>query len=159
MALRDVGQVSIGTVESDFNLRGAKGDVHVKSVGGDASLRDVEGKVTLNSVSDDLALRGVSGDLKVDVNDDVVVHLDRLVDGGRKAIQITEVQGMEGDTIVMQDIFRFVQTGVREGRVEGQFTATGVRPKFMEQIESAGISLPPEMFVPANQAKSQKRRW
>ena len=54
----------------------------------------------------------------------------------------------------MQDIFRFVQTGVREGRVDGQFTATGVRPKFMDRIESAGLSLPPEMFVPANQAGS-----
>ena len=47
---------------------------------------------------------------------DIVVHLDRLSDGSRKVVQIAEVQGMEGDKIVMQDIFKFVQTGVREGR-------------------------------------------
>ena len=76
VAIRDVGKVTIGAVESDFSLRGAKGDVHVKSVGGDASLRDVDGSLALDSVSDDLAIRGVGGNLKVDVDADVVVHLE-----------------------------------------------------------------------------------
>jgi hypothetical protein len=76
VAIRDVGKVSLGAIESDFSLRGAKGDVHVKSVGGDASLREVDGSLTLDSVSDDLAVHGVGGNLKVDVNEDVVVHLD-----------------------------------------------------------------------------------
>jgi hypothetical protein len=76
VAIRDVGSVSIGTIESDFSLRGAKGDVHVKSVRGDASLREVNGSLTLDSVSDDLAVHGVGGNLKVDVDEDVVVHLD-----------------------------------------------------------------------------------
>ncbi len=76
VALRDVGQVSIGTIESDFNLRGAKGDVHVKSVGGDASIRAVDGDVTITSISDDLAVRDLGGNLEVDVDDDVVAHLD-----------------------------------------------------------------------------------
>ena len=76
VAVRDVGAVTIGTVESDFSLRGAQGDVHVKSVGGDASLREVNGSLTLDSVSDDLAVHGVGGNLKVDVDDDVVVHLE-----------------------------------------------------------------------------------
>jgi hypothetical protein len=76
IAVRDVCDVVIGTIESDFSLRGARGDVLVKSVGGDASLRDVNGSLTLDSVSDDLALRGIGGNLKVDVNDDVVVHLE-----------------------------------------------------------------------------------
>ncbi|MBN1450906.1 MAG: hypothetical protein JW963_07820, partial [Anaerolineales bacterium] len=76
VAMRDVRDVVIGTVKSDFSLRGAQGDVHVKSVGGDASLRDVDGSLTLDSVSDDLAVRGVGGNLKVDVSEDVVVHLD-----------------------------------------------------------------------------------
>jgi hypothetical protein len=76
VSMRDVRDVVIGTIESDFSLRGAQGDVLVKSVGGDASLRDVDGSLTLDSVSDDLALRGVGGNLKVDVNDDVVVHLE-----------------------------------------------------------------------------------
>jgi len=79
---------------------------------------------------------------------DLIVHLDRLVDGKRKLVKISEVQGMEGDVIVMQDIFRFVQTGVENGRVQGYFTARGVRPKFMEKIEAAGISLPPTVFAP-----------
>ncbi len=76
VAIRDVGTVTIGTIESDLSLRGAQGDVHVKSVGGDASLREVNGSLTLDSVSDDLAVHGVGGNLKVDVDDDVVVHLD-----------------------------------------------------------------------------------
>ena len=75
VAIRDVGKVTLGAVESDFSLRGAKGDVCVKSVGGDASLREVDGSLTLDSVSDDLAIRGVGGNLKVDVEQDVVVHL------------------------------------------------------------------------------------
>ncbi len=80
---------------------------------------------------------------------DVVVHLDRLADGNRKITFISEVQGMEGDVIVMQDIYRFVQLSVAQGKVEGYHTATGVRPKFMDRIEAAGINLPPTLFVPA----------
>jgi len=76
VAIRDVGKIILGTVESDFSLRGANGDVRVKSVGGDASLREVTGSLTLDSVSDDLAIHGVGGNLKVDVDADVVVHLD-----------------------------------------------------------------------------------
>ncbi len=82
---------------------------------------------------------------------DLVVHLDRLADGTRKVTQITEVQGMEGQVIVMQDIFAFQQTAIRNGRVEGYFTALGVRPKFMEKVETAGIELPPTLFNPAKQ--------
>jgi pilus assembly protein CpaF len=80
---------------------------------------------------------------------DLVVHLDRLTDGTRKVTQIAEVQGMEGDVIVMQDVFRFVQTGFKDGRVEGYFTATGIRPKFMEKIEAHGIYLSPSILTPA----------
>ena len=76
VAVRDVGAVTIGTVESDFSLRGAQGDVRVKSVGGDASLREVNGSLTLDSVSDDLSIHGVGGNLEVDVDADVVIHLD-----------------------------------------------------------------------------------
>jgi pilus assembly protein CpaF len=55
---------------------------------------------------------------------------------------------MEGDIIVMQDIFRFVQVGVVDGKVQGYFTATGVRPKFAERIEAAGIPVPASLFTP-----------
>ncbi|MCC7352515.1 MAG: CpaF family protein [Anaerolineae bacterium] len=84
---------------------------------------------------------------------DLIVHLDRLTDGTRKVTQISEVQGMEGEVIVMQDIFRFVQTGVKDGRVQGHFTVTGVRPKFMDRIEAAGIFISPSIFTPTRKTK------
>jgi pilus assembly protein CpaF len=95
----------------------------------------------------DLPLRAVREQIAAAF--DIVVHLDRLVDGNRKVIAISEVQGMEGDVIVMQDIFRYIQTGVTDGRVDGYFTATGIRPKFMEKIESAGLYVSPSIFTPA----------
>jgi pilus assembly protein CpaF len=77
---------------------------------------------------------------------DMIVQVSRLRDGSRKITQITEVQGMEGETIVLQDIFAFDQTGFEGGRVIGAIKPTGVRPKFMPKIEDAGISLPPSVF-------------
>lgn len=87
---------------------------------------------------------------------DLVVHLERMADGKRRVIQISEVQGMEGDVIVMQEVFRYVQTGMQDDRVMGYFTATGVRPKFMDKLESAGLTVPPSMFAPAQ--PRQRRR-
>ncbi|HNS51328.1 MAG TPA: CpaF family protein [Anaerolineae bacterium] len=95
----------------------------------------------------DLPLRAVREQIAAAF--DLIVHLDRLVDGNRKVVAISEVQGMEGEIIVMQDIFRYVQTGVTDGRVEGYFTATGVRPKFMEKLEAAGVYVSPAVFAPA----------
>jgi pilus assembly protein CpaF len=77
---------------------------------------------------------------------DLIVHMERLRDGSRKVVQITEVQGMEGDTIVLQDIFVFEQTGIEDGKIVGRLRPTGIRPKFMEKIEAAGIYLPPDIF-------------
>ncbi len=77
---------------------------------------------------------------------DLIVHMERLKDGSRKVVQITEVQGMEGDTIVLQDIFVFEQLGIENGKIIGRLRPTGIRPKFMEKIEAAGIYLPPEIF-------------
>jgi pilus assembly protein CpaF len=79
---------------------------------------------------------------------DLIVHSQRMADGTRKVVQISEVQGMEGDIIVMQDIFVFKQTSVRNSKVEGYHTASGVRPKFMEAIAAAGLTVPPTIFVP-----------
>jgi pilus assembly protein CpaF len=59
---------------------------------------------------------------------------------------VTEVQGMEGDVIVMSDIFSFEQQGIENGKIIGRLKATGIRPKFYERIEAAGISLPPNIF-------------
>jgi pilus assembly protein CpaF len=80
---------------------------------------------------------------------DLIVHLERLPDGTRRVTAIAEVQGMEGDIIVMQDIFRFIQTGLKDGRVQGYYTACDIRPKFMDKIEAWGLYLPPTIFAPA----------
>jgi pilus assembly protein CpaF len=77
---------------------------------------------------------------------DLVVHQERLRDGSRKIVYITEVSGMEGDVITTTDIFLFEQTGVENGKVIGRLRPTGLRPKFMEKIEAAGIHLPPSIF-------------
>lgn len=78
---------------------------------------------------------------------DLIVHQSRLRDGSRKITHITEVQGMEGDVIVLQDIFYFRQTGYDEnGKVLGEFRSTGIRPKFVRKLEEAGITLPAVMF-------------
>src|SRR5688500_8425192 len=77
---------------------------------------------------------------------DLIVHQDRLKDGSRKITNITEVQGMEGDVIVLQDVFVFEQTGLVDGKVQGRLKPTGVRPRFSEKFEAQGIHLPPRLF-------------
>lgn len=79
---------------------------------------------------------------------DVIIQQSRLKDGSRKITKITEVQGMEGDIIVLQDIFTFDQKGLDEdGKVIGKLVPTGVRPKFYERMENSGISISPDVFV------------
>ncbi len=77
---------------------------------------------------------------------DVIVQQSRMRDGSRKVTHITEVQGMEGDKITLQDVFLFEQESFENGKVVGAIKPTGVRPKFMSKIEDSGISLPPSIF-------------
>ncbi len=77
---------------------------------------------------------------------DVIVHQDRLFDGSRKVTNVTEVQGMEGDVIILQDIFRFEQSGLIRGKVQGRLQATGIRPKFEEKLKQNGVKLPESAF-------------
>ncbi len=78
---------------------------------------------------------------------DLIVQASRLQGGTRKVTHITEVMGMEQDTIVMQDIFKYVQDGVDEnGRAIGHFVSTGIRPSFMSRMEQAGVRLPASTF-------------
>jgi pilus assembly protein CpaF len=78
---------------------------------------------------------------------DLIIQQSRLKDGSRKITNITEVQGLEGDVIVLQDIFTFRQEGVdQEGKVIGKLVPTGVRPGFYERLETAGISIHPSVF-------------
>jgi pilus assembly protein CpaF len=77
----------------------------------------------------------------------VFVQQSRLKDGSRKVTQITEVAGMEGDVVVLQDIFVFEQTGIDEkGKIVGHLRPTGVRPRFLEKFEALNIFLPPTIF-------------
>ena len=79
---------------------------------------------------------------------DIIIQCNRLQGGPRKVTHITEVVGMEGETIVTQDIFLFKQDGIDEnGRAFGHFESTGVRPTFMAQLESAGVRLPSNLFA------------
>ncbi len=81
---------------------------------------------------------------------DLLIHLARLSDGTRKIVRVTEVVGMEGDMITLQDIFIFDQKGIGpNGEVLGQHRATGVRPRFADRLKAAGIQLNPAVFEPA----------
>jgi len=78
-----------------------------------------------------------------------IVQVARLSDGQRKVISIAEVTGMEGEVITMQEIFSFQQTGIgADGAVQGQYKASGVRPKFLGRIKAAGIAVPDNLFDP-----------
>lgn len=78
---------------------------------------------------------------------DLIVQQTRLRDGSRKVTQVTELAGMEGDTVVLTDIFKFEQTGVsQEGKVIGEIKPTGIRPMFSNRLEAAGFKLKPEVF-------------
>jgi pilus assembly protein CpaF len=79
----------------------------------------------------------------------VILQATRLTDGTRKVVSMQEVTGMEGDIISMQEIFRFEQTGVdAEGKVQGHFCATGVRPRFAERLKMFGAPVPEDTFDP-----------
>ncbi len=81
---------------------------------------------------------------------DVVIHLSRLQDGTRRVTEVTEVEGLEGDTVVMQNIFSFDYGAGRDatGRFLGDLQATGIRPKFTEKLANLGIRMPAETFAP-----------
>lgn len=80
---------------------------------------------------------------------DIIIHESRLADGSRKVTAITEVTGMEGQNIVMQDLFTFRQSGVDEnGRIVGEFKPTGAMPTFFDTLKSRGINLDPRIFQP-----------
>ncbi|MGW8143713.1 MAG: CpaF family protein [Anaerolineales bacterium] len=77
---------------------------------------------------------------------ELIIHMNRMRDGTRKVTQVSEVQGMEGDSIVMQDIFMYEQIGFQNGRVIGQLKSTGLRPKFAEKFAVNNVELPPNIF-------------
>jgi len=92
----------------------------------------------------DLPVRAIREQMSAAV--DLVCQQERMRDGTRKVTTITEVSGMEGDVITMTDIFVFEHTGMENGKIVGRLRPTGLRPKFMDKLETAGINLPPSIF-------------
>jgi pilus assembly protein CpaF len=79
---------------------------------------------------------------------DLIIYQERMRDGTRKVVKVSEVAGMQGDVIILQDLFEFRQTGFEDGRVTGYHTATGNVPKCLASIRDVGIDLPMDIFVP-----------
>ncbi len=78
---------------------------------------------------------------------DVIVQITRLMDGTRKVVQVSEVAGMEGNVVSLQDIFVYQQTGIdQQGKVLGELQATGIRPNFADRLQAYGINLPEDTF-------------
>lgn len=78
---------------------------------------------------------------------DLIIQQSRLMDGSRKITHITEVQGMEGDVIILQDIFKFEQKGIdNKGKLKGEFASTGIMPKFVQKLKDKGIILPTDLI-------------
>ena len=87
---------------------------------------------------------------------DVIVQLSRLSDGSRKVVELAEVTGMEGSTITTQTIFKFDQRSVENGKVVGEFVATGVMPSFMDRLERYGFRIPNTHFLPVSLAPKRR---
>ena len=78
---------------------------------------------------------------------DIIIQFVRYPDGTRKVVKLSEMVGMEGSTLVMQDFFVFDQKGIdKDGNVVGEFKSTGIRPKFVERFKLAGFDLPAGFF-------------
>ena len=93
----------------------------------------------------DLPVRAIRSQITSAIN--VIVHLERMRDGTRKVVQISEVTGMEEDVITMQDVFRFVRGGLDgNGRVVGRFTTTGIRPRVLDRLDELGLDMPHEII-------------
>jgi pilus assembly protein CpaF len=78
----------------------------------------------------------------------IIVQLQRFTDGRRRITKISEIVGLEGDTVLMQDIFKFVRIPTTDGSVSGHFEATGIRPRFLADLAAEGISVPDSCFDP-----------
>ena len=123
-------------------------------------LRRLETMVLMAGV--DLPLRSIREQIASAV--DLIVHTARLKDGSRKIVNITEVYGIEEDEILLQDVFAYEQTGVRDGKIEGLLRPTGIRPTFMGRFKERGITLPDGDFGippedPAHPTRRGKGRW
>ena len=109
------------------------------------ALSRVEQMIGMSGI--DIPVRSSRAQISSAIN--VVLQVSRLSDGRRKLVSLSELTGMEGEVVTMQEIFRFRQTGMSaEGIVQGKFEATGIRPRFLEQVMAHGVSLSPDLFRP-----------
>ncbi|HXF51161.1 MAG TPA: CpaF family protein [Dehalococcoidia bacterium] len=123
---------------------GSLGTVHANSPR-DALAR-IENMILMAGL--DLPVRAIREQIASAIH--LIIQIARFPDGSRKVTHVTEIAGMEGQVVTLQDLFRFHQTGVdAEGRVLGEFRTTGIRPRFAERFEVAGIRLPAELFTAA----------
>jgi pilus assembly protein CpaF len=106
------------------------------------SLRRIETMVMMAGM--DLPSRAIREQVASSI--ELIIHVERLRDGSRKVMNVTEVQGMEGETIVLQDLFYFAQTDFKNGHIFGKLKATGLRPRFMEKFRKSGVSLPDQIY-------------
>lgn len=106
------------------------------------TLRRIETMVLMAGM--DLPLKAIREQVASSI--ELIIHLERSKDGKRRVVQVTEVQGMESETIVMQDLFMFVQTGVINGVVQGSLKSTGLRPKFMHKMIANGVEISSDVF-------------
>jgi len=109
------------------------------------SLTRVEQMIGMSGV--DIPARSARGQIASAIN--VVIQVARLSDGRRKLVSVSELTGMEGDVITMQEIFRYRQTGIGADKiVQGRFEATGIRPRFLEQVIAHGSNISADLFRP-----------
>ena len=99
----------------------------------------------------DLPVRAIREQITSALN--LIMHLDRMPDGRRIVTALTELQGMEGDTILLQDIFKF-RTQASDGKTDGELAATGLRPKFLDRLAEHGVEIPAKAFRPPAPAPS-----
>ena len=107
------------------------------------ALRRIETMVMMAGM--DLPLKAIREQVASSI--EMVVHLERMRDGSRKIVKVSEVQGMEGDTIVMQDLFLFNQHSFLNGEIMGSHGSTGLRPKFIEKLRANSIVLPDSVYA------------
>ncbi len=109
------------------------------------SLSRIEQMVGMSGI--DIPMRSIRAQIASAIH--VVVQVARLSDGRRRLMSLSELSGMEGDVVTMQEIFRYRQTGVNsEGIVQGRFEASGIRPRFLDQVMAHGVTLSSDLFRP-----------
>jgi pilus assembly protein CpaF len=104
----------------------------------------------------DLPVRAIREQIASALN--VIVQLERMTDGSRKVTSVQEIQGMEGDTILLQEVFRFRPQLTAEGKQMGQMESTGLRPKFLEKLKAHGVEVPAKILQASAALRAERAR-